>query len=259
MTTTVRHDTIDTKKGRLFLARWNPDIRKSDVPLILMHDSLGCVALWRDFPARLAQACGREVVAYDRLGFGRSDAFDGWLAPDFIATEADAGFADVLRHLDVQRFALFGHSVGGGIAVHCAARYPHQCEALITESAQAFVEDRTLEGIRTAQALFSDPVQVERLAKYHGEKARWVLDAWIDTWLSPGFADWSLKPALPQLACPVLAIHGEQDEYGSFAHPQLIASMAGAGGRAHIMPGTHHVPHRENEEEIIDLVAHHLS
>lgn len=243
--------------GRVFARSWTP-ASSAGSPIVLLHDSLGCVDLWRNFPAALAERTQRQVIAYDRLGFGQSDPRDGQLAPDFIADEAASGFPALLHAFGLQRFVAFGHSVGGGMAVHCAARFGAACDALITESAQAFVEDFTLQGIRAAQALFADPAQVARLGKYHGDKARWVLGAWIDTWLDPRFADWSLATVLPRVACPVLAIHGDGDEYGSTRHPETIGRLAGGPVRVEVMVDTRHVPHRERERDVIELVARFL-
>lgn len=244
--------------GRLFVRIWSPENPAPGLPVILLHDSLGCVELWRDFPAALCAATGRQVIAYDRLGFGKSDAHPARLSLDFVAKEAHTGFASVRQQLDIHRFILFGHSVGGGMAVHCAARFNEACAALITESAQAFVEDRTVQGIEEARELFKDPDQVDRLKKYHGEKAEWVLDAWINSWLNPAFASWSLKPVLPQVKCPVLAIHGSDDEYGSSRHPELIGQLAGGTAQVEIMAGTRHVPHREKEDIVVGVVARFL-
>ena len=246
---------IESERGRLFARRWMPQLPASRVPIILLHDSLGSVELWRDFPAALSARSARPVIAYDRLGFGRSDAYPGKLALDFIATEVDTSFAAVCEQFDIDRLILFGHSVGGGMAVHCAAKRPDACAALITESAQAFVEDRTIRGIEEASALFADPVQRARLAKYHGDKAQWVLDAWIGSWLNPAFASWSLDSTLPQLSCPLLVIHGIDDEYGSPRHPERIVALAGAPAQLALMPDTRHVPHREREAEVIERVA----
>lgn len=246
---------IPGQDGRLFARLWTPERPRSEVPLILFHDSLGSVELWRNFPAALAACCGRQVIAYDRLGFGRADARRGRQSLDFIAAEADGGFADLRQQLGIGRFALFGHSVGGGIAVNCAARHADDCVALITESAQAFVEQRTVRGVEEARALFADPEQVRRLARYHGDKAAWVLAAWIDTWLSPDFAGWSLRPVLPRVRCPLLAIHGVDDEYGSPKHPELIGQLAGGPTRVELIADTRHVPHREREDAVLAMVG----
>lgn len=241
--------------GRLFVRIWTQQTTGARVPIVLLHDSLGCVELWRGFPAELCARTGRQVIAYDRLGFGQSDAHPEKPSLDFIAKEAGTGFSAVRRQLGIDRFVLLGHSVGGGMAVNAAARFGGACVALITESAQAFVEDRTLQGIEEAEALFKDPDQIGRLGKYHGGKAAWVVDAWIGSWLDPAFAAWSLQSVLPQVTCPVLAIHGMDDEYGSARHPELIGQFAGGTARVEIMPETRHVPHREKEDAVVDMVA----
>lgn len=242
---------VATGQGRLFVRQWSSP--GTAAPIVLFHDSLGCVELWRDFPARLAAATQRRVIAYDRLGFGRSDPHPDRLDRNFVHAEAHHGFGAVREALELERFAAFGHSVGGGMAVACAATFAEDCVALITESAQAFVEGRTLQGILEAQRGFAQLGQVERLAKYHGDKAAWVLSAWIDTWLAPDFANWNLDDALSDVRCPVLALHGDRDEYGSVRHPQRIAELT--GGQAMILEDCGHVPHREQRGRVIATVA----
>lgn len=254
---------IDHPRGRLFARTWrnarHTGLSQGKAPIVLFHDSLGCVDLWRDFPARLSAATGRSVVAYDRLGFGRSAPRRDRLGPDFIADEARVFFPAVGAQLGLRSFIAFGHSVGGGMAVNCAAHYAAHCKALITESAQAFAADETLAGIRAARQQFRDERQLERLSKYHGEKAQWVLDAWTETWLAPEFASWSLADILPSVRCPLLAIHGACDEYGSAQHPAMIGQRCGGPSRVEIMADTSHVPHRERPEAVIRLVSEFVS
>jgi pimeloyl-ACP methyl ester carboxylesterase len=249
--------TIVTAHGRLYARRWRSG--SSRAPLVLLHDSLGCVASWRDFPARLAGATGRDVIAYDRLGFGRSDAHPGRLAGDFVGAEARGAFAALRRELGLDAFVAFGHSVGGGMAVACAAAYPDACVALVTEAAQAFVEDRTIAGLLAAKAHFQDPVQVDRLRKYHGAKAPWVLGAWLDTWLAPAFADWTLDAALARVRGPALVIHGDRDEYGSPEHPARIARGVRGAARLLVLEACGHVPHRERVDDVLGAVAEFLA
>ena len=285
MTVTSYSFRIATPQGQLHAQRWLPTEASADsiqvgaspqapaqpaataegsaaafhpAPIVLLHDSLGSVALWRDFPALLAQATGRAVMAYDRPGFGQSDPAPGALAPGFVAQEAQGAFAALLHGLGLERFVVLGHSVGGGMAAHVAAAYPQHCVALVTESAQTWVEERTLQGIRDARDNFARPGQMERLAKHHGDKAAWVLSAWVDTWLSPAFADYSLQGALGQVRCPVLAIHGEQDEFGSLQHPQNIAAWVPGPVEQEIVAGGGHVPHREQPERIAARIAQFL-
>jgi len=250
---------IDAPGGRLFARSWRPQAPREDPgrkpPIILFHDSLGCVKLWRGFPALLADCAGRLVIAYDRLGFGGSDPRTDLPGPNFIRDEAERYFPALRAGLGFDRFAAFGHSVGGGMAAHCAALHRTACEALVTESAQFFVEDRTRSGILQAKAQFKDAAAFERLRGLHGEKAQWVLDAWTETWLSPGFADWTLEATLAQVTCPTLVIHGSEDEYGSLRHPRQIADRVAGVAQLEILPGVRHVPHREREAWVAQRVA----
>ncbi len=248
---------VATEGGRLFARVWAPsDLRgDSDTPILLFHDSLGCVELWRDFPEQLAVATGRPVVGYDRLGFGRSDAHPGTLPLSFIRDEGATVVPRLCEALGLNAIVGFGHSVGGGMAIATAARWPERCVAVVTESAQSYVEDRTRAGLLAARAEFARPGQLERLERYHGRKARWVLDAWIETWLSPAFADWSLDDDLRSVRCPVLAIHGDEDEYGSVEHPERIARLTQGPVRAVILKGCGHVPHREQPARVLTEVT----
>lgn len=248
---------IEHPHGRIFARTWHPlknaEHAAANSPVVLFHDSLGCIELWRNFPDLLSVSTGRRVVAYDRLGYGRSDPRCGKPALDFIADEARTYFPVVREQLGIDNFIAFGHSVGGGMAIYCAADFSGICEGLIVESAQAFVDDKIIQGILEAKAVFKQDGQIARLEKYHGDKASWVLHAWTETWPDPDFSAWSLEQVLPRVRCPLLVIHGDQDEYGSLRHPEMIAELSGGPLRVEIMPDTFHVPHREHEKEIVEL------
>jgi pimeloyl-ACP methyl ester carboxylesterase len=249
---------ISVPGGRMFAREWTPPAAADDTPLVLIHDSLGSVELWRDFPARLAAGTGRRVIAYDRLGFGRSDPRADRLTTRFVSEEAEIYLPRLLQYFQIDRFVPFGHSVGGGMAVHCGTALADSCAAIVTESAQMFAEDRTLRGIAAAKVDFRDPANFERLRRYHGDNARWVLEAWTETWLSPAFAAWTLAAELPKIACPMLAIHGDQDEYGSLSHIDLIRTLAGERATTKVLQGFGHIPHREQPEVIVGFVAEFL-
>lgn len=257
-TDVIEEHRIATPRGMLYAKSWHPREDARDVPVVLFHDSLGCVELWRDFPAALCEATRRRVIAYDRLGFGRSDPRDDVLPPRFVADEALFAMPVLCEQLSVASYVAFGHSVGGGMAIACAAAFPREVAALVTESAQTFVEERTLAGIRAAKALFAQDAQLSRLAKYHGAKARWVLDAWTETWLAPEFATWNLDAELARVRCPVLALHGDRDEYGSIAHPQRIGARVPGGAEIEILADGGHVPHRERADVVLARVVRFL-
>lgn len=259
MTTIDQRDTL-LRLGdhQLFTRSWTPFAPDASrhAPVLLLHDSLGCIELWRSFPERLAAATGRRVVAYDRLGFGRSDPHPGKLGLAFVADEAHSTVPLLCDALGIGDFVACGHSVGGSMAIETAALWPQRCRALVTIAAQTFIEERTLAGIRLAQRDFQDEGNFARLARYHGDKTPWVLGAWIGTWLSPSFADWSLDRPLAGVRCPVLAVHGELDEYGSLDHPRRIAE---GRGEALILPGIGHVPHREAEGTLVAAIKDFLA
>lgn len=248
---------IDTEHGSLFAKRWTPPRAevKGLPPIVLLHDSVGCVELWRSFPEQLAQTTGRTVIAYDRLGFGRSATHPGELSPRFIHEEAHEGFAALCDVLGLDRFVVLGHSVGGGMAIACAAAYPTQCQGVVTEAAQAFVEELTVESIRKAGEQFAQPEQLARLTKYHGDKAEWVLRAWVDSWLAPEFRAWTLDDDLRRVRCPVLVFHGDGDEYGSVSQPRRIAELTDSLSTLCLLEDCGHVPHREKSAVVLPQIV----
>lgn len=246
----VRDRQIETSRGELFARTWESGGNPAATPILLFHDSLGSVELWRSFPEKLAMATGRRVIAYDRLGFGRSDSFPGRLAMDFVREEARRIVPLLQEQLGFSAFIACGHSVGGGMVVETAAHLPENCVGLITMGAQALVDDRIRDGIRVAQAEFAKPENLARLSRYHRDPA-WVVSAWIETWLDPAFAGFSLDDALEQIRCPVLAVHGQDDEYGSVDHARRIAA---GRGEAAILPEMGHVPHREAPDRLVSLL-----
>ena len=252
---------IGVPGGRIFVRRWNPG-HSSRSPVMLLHDSLGSVEQWRDFPGALAEATARHVIAYDRLGFGKSTQRIESPSVDFIREEAETIFPLLCRALGVTRFILFGHSVGGAMALVIAAAQSEVCEAVVTEAAQAFVEPQTLTRIRAAKASFNHPEQFERIARWHGKKARWVLESWTEVWLSAEFSSWNLDRHLGNVTCPVLAIHGDRDEYGSLAFPRRITSQVNGPSVMAILDACGHVPHREKKDEVLrcvcDFLARHV-
>lgn len=253
---TYRDHWVQHSQGRVFVRRWHAgQTQAKRNPIVLLHDSLGSVELWRDFPETLCQATGRDVIAYDRLGFGRSDALEELPSLDFISQEAQDVFLHVCQALDIEGFVAMGHSVGGGMAIYCAAEYADRCEALVTLAAQSFSEPQTLDGVREARVYFRAPEQIQRLSKYHGDKARWVVDAWTESWLHPTFANWSLLDILPRVRCPILAVHGVDDEYGSARQAELIGEHGGGTARVEILAGVGHLPHREQPQTVLTMVS----
>ncbi len=245
---------VGISNGNIFVRKWIPD-GVASLPIILLHDSLGSVELWRDFPAALAHATQRVVIAYDRLGFGKSSLRTEPIEISFIDDEARFNLPAVVAALGIDKYILFGHSVGGAMALVAAALQGDNCVAIISESALVFVEDCAVAEIRKAKQDFADENLFGKLAKWHGERTRWVLDAWTGMWLSDEFKHWTLDAYLTQIHIPLLAIHGESDEYGSCASPRHIIQSVRGPAKMEIIPASGHFPHRENQEKIVSLVC----
>lgn len=257
---------IATPQGNIHAKRWQVEAENIDnaenCPVVLLHDSLGSVDLWRDFPENLAirfanQGQPRAVIAYDRLGFGQSDAREQLPSFDFIAEEATDYFPLIKKHLGIDDFIVIGHSVGGAMGVHIASTHA-DCQALVTMASQAFVEQKTIDGIMNAKTQFAQAGQIERLQKWHGDKANWVLSAWTDIWLADAFKTWLLDGVMNKVTCPVLAIHGENDEYGSTAFPEFISQSTDKGEML-IFSDCGHMPHKEQKQQTIDAIVKFLA
>ena len=244
---------VRMKHEDLFVQTWIPS-NEVGTPIILLHDSLGCVRLWRHFPEMLAKACSRTIIAYDRLGFGQSDAHPDKLSIDFVQSEATGSFHFVRQYLGVTDFVVVGHSVGGGMAIACAASDSSACEGVVSISAQAFIDTKILTGVQLAKSYFEQTEQIEKLRKYHGSKAEWVLSAWVDTWSAENFREWSLDHLLPKVKSPLLCLHGDQDEYASVDHPRRLVSLVSGKSSLHVMKDCAHFPHRERPDEVLGLI-----
>lgn len=248
---------IKVPGGTLHAQAWPG--RSAAPPLVLLHDSLGSVAQWRGFPAALRDATGRTVWAWDRLGYGRSTPRTTGLGPDLFDAEAETFFPAIMAAIGSDTGVLLGHSIGAPMALTLAARHPRWCRAVVSVSGQAFVHPMTLAAVRRAHATFDAPERFARLARFHGERTRWVLDSWPTLWFDPAFRDWSLDPVLPHVACPVLVIHGGRDEYGPAAFPERIVESV-AGPASLWMPNDGgHFPHVTHADAVLARVKAFLA
>jgi pimeloyl-ACP methyl ester carboxylesterase len=223
--------------------------------LVFLHDSLGCVDAWRQFPQQLATQVGLDALIYDRQGYGRSSAFGaGSRTLTYLADEAKV-LLQLLEVLAIKSAVLFGHSDGGSIALLAAGLRPDRVAAVVTEGAHVFVEALTLAGIQTAQHALATTDLPQRLARYHGEKVQGLVAAWIDTWLSPAFRWWNIEAQLRDVVCPVLVIQGEHDEFGTIAQVNAIVTGVGGAADSLMIPGIGHTPHREARDTVLRAAA----
>jgi pimeloyl-ACP methyl ester carboxylesterase len=208
--------------------------------LVFLHDGLGAVGAWRDVPEHIADALGARALVFDRWGYGRSDP-----RPDFPFRFMEAEvepFARLLAALGIERPCLVGHSDGGSIALLFASRYPAAVRAVVTEAAHVFVERETQAGIEALVALQRAGKTPGWLGRLHGERADALLSAWSGGWLPVEHARWDITAAMPAIRCPLLAIQGERDEFGTSAQVEAIRRGV-SHAEAWMVPESGHTPH----------------
>lgn len=231
---------------------WAEPPRPALPTVVLLHDGLGAIGSWRDLPGRLAAALEANVLVYDRWGYGQSEERPVF-EDRFMEAEVPV-LLELLEHLGIERAALVGHSDGGSIALLCAAWHPRRVPVVVTEAAHTFVEPETQAGIRALVALQAAGKTPGWLHKLHGARAESLLRAWSDHWLSDVHARWDIRGELPRLQCPVLAVQGDADEFGTQAQVDSILA-ARPGAESWIVPGCGHTPHTQVEDAFLERVV----
>lgn len=231
-----------------------PAVEEEGMTLVLLHEALGSIAQWRDFPVALVQATGLPALVYDRCGFGQSQPLPAPRELPYLEREV-ASLKALLELCDVKRPLLVGHSDGGTLALLFAAAFPGQVEAIISEAAHLFVEDQTLVGIREVVARWEQGDLKQKLERYHGDKTEQVFRAWAGTWLEPGFRSWNIEALMADVTCPVLAIQGCDDRFATVR--QLDAICDGLAGRAErcLIEACAHAPHHEARATVLEHVT----
>lgn len=222
--------------------------------IVFLHDSLGFITLWRNFPALCADLFDCNFLVYDRIGYGISDPMDSYVREnDYMHKEA-LTLNELLMHLNLEKVGLFGHSDGASIALIAAAYYPEKIEFVISEAAHVFVENITLQGIINTQNAFKNSNLPQRLAKYHGEKVDFLFKAWTEIWLDSIFSNWQIIDLLKKINCPKLIIQGSDDAYGSLEQVQTIINNSNGITFSCIIPNCDHTPHKEVPEVVLQAL-----
>jgi len=225
--------------------------------IVMLHEGLGSVAMWRDFPELLAQRTGRTVVAYSRYGHGRSEPLQEPRTPAYMHHEGETVLLALIAELELQRPVLFGHSDGASIALIFAARYPQAASALILEAPHVFVEEVTVASIARVKATLPETDVVQRLRRYHADAAK-TFWGWNDIWLHPDFRGWDIRDCLGRITVPALLMQGRDDEYGTTLQLDTIAAALPSVD-IHLFDRSGHSPHRTHPETVADLSAAFLA
>ena len=227
--------------------------------IIFLHDSLGCIQLWRDFPTKLGELTKCNVFIYDRHGYGQSGSFIKPIREkNYLEIEADILFK-IIEEFELKNSILFGHSDGGSIALIAAAKYSTKIKAIITEGAHIFVEKEAINGIQRAIDEYQSSSFKSRLEKYHGGKTDAMFKAWTETWTSNEFRSWNIESFLPFINCPSLIIQGEKDEFGTISHVDRIVDLIGGNASKLIIDGFGHTTHKEVPDIVLRKVAEFIN
>ncbi len=228
--------------------------RDSQPELVFLHEGLGSVSHWRDFPARASAATGCPVTVYSRYGSGQSDVLAEARGVWYMHNEALSALPDLLTQLGIESPVLVGHSDGGSIALIYAGAHD-QVRGLVLLAPHVFVEDLSVASIAEAKVKFETTNLPEKLARHHRDVAR-TFWGWNNIWLHPDFRRWNIEEYLPRITCPILAIQGLDDQYGTMAQVHAIARQSKGPVEILALPDCRHSPQRDQPEAVLEAIGH---
>ena len=254
-------ELIDLGDRTLRVRRLAP--HKSDgldrTTLIFLHEGLGCIEMWRDFPQQLCDATACDGIVYDRTGYGQSSPWPFDPGQRYMEIEADEVLPRLLAALAIEDCVLVGHSDGGTIALNYAAADPEPLRAVVTIAAHAINEPVCVAAIHRAREAFAAGELRQRLRKYHGDNVDRAFHLWSDAWIAPGFEPMDANLRLPGVQVPVQAIQGEDDDYGSELQLGIIASKVGGYCETRLIPGCGHSPHLQQPRHVVSEAARFIA
>lgn len=224
--------------------------------LVFLHEGLGCVSTWRDFPARVAEATGCGALVYSRAGYGNSDPIELPRLVNFMHTEALATLPEVLDMFSIHDAILIGHSDGGSIAlIYAGGTHDPRLRGLILLAPHVFVEDVSIESIRKAKEDYETGPLKQALTRHHGTNVECAFRGWNNVWLAPEFRRWNIEEYLPGINVPILVIQGEGDQYGTLQQVEAIERGCKCPVQRLILPHCGHSPHRDQPERTLAAIT----
>jgi pimeloyl-ACP methyl ester carboxylesterase len=228
--------------------------------LVLLHEGLGCVSMWRDFPDRLHTASGNAAFVWSRRGYGGSSPAPAPWPLSYMHDEARDWLPPVLAATGFEDFVLIGHSDGASIAAICAGEQSSAgLRALVLMAPHFFVEDVSIASIAQARAAYDTGDLKRRLERHHGANVDGAFQGWNRVWLAPAFRDWDIQAVLPNIRVPTLLIQGADDEYGTLAQVEAAQSAIPAPVTTAILPDCGHAPHRDRPDATLEAITGFLS
>lgn len=246
---------VDSGGHRLEYAWFRPESSAPDAPvLVLLHEGLGSLGLWKQFPGLLAQATRCPVLAYSRYGYGKSDRLAAPRAVDYMHREALGVLPEVLAQLGIENPILVGHSDGASIALIHAGAAGLPVRGVVAMAPHVFVEDITVASIADAKVAFDTTDLPLKLGPYHDDAVS-TFRGWNDIWLHPDFRRWNIEDVLGDIRCPVLLIQGKDDQYGTLRQVEAIARQVSGPVETRVLAECAHSPHVDQKQATLDAIA----
>jgi len=237
------------------LPEGSPDAAAETRPtLVFLHEGLGSVALWKQFPRQVAQAAGCPALVYSRYGYGKSDKMTQAREVDYMHREALDVLPEVLDQLGIDAPILIGHSDGASIALIHAGAGKRPVRGVVAMAPHVFVEEITVRSIAEARITFENSDLAERLGRFHDD-AVLTFRGWNDIWLHPDFRRWNIEECLPGVKCPVLLIQGEDDQYGTVAQVDAIARQVTGPVETLMLADCAHSPHQVQKDATLAAIV----
>ena len=242
---------LNLSGGRIEYEWYGPN--ENAQTLVFLHDGIGCLSLWRDFPARVAEATGCGAFVFSRFGYGNSSPIVLPRPVRFMHEEALQVLPELFAAATINNPILIGHSDGASIAIIYAATT--KVPALILEAPHVFVEDLTVQSIALAGEDYRHTDLKQKLQRYHGENVDVAFWGWNQVWLNPEFRSWNIENYLPNVKCPVLVIQGEEDQFGTQKQVESISKQCSAPVETVMLSNCKHTPHREQPAQTFEAMV----
>ncbi len=245
-----------TANGARIEAEWHGPEPDKAPTLVLLHEGLGCVAMWRDFPRALAERTGYGVLVYSRPGYGTSDPLPRPRALGYMDDEAFDVLPAVLDQAGIRKAILVGHSDGASIAaIYAGGRQDFRIRGLVLMAPHFFVEDLSIRSIVEAKEAYERGDLRERLRRYHGENVDTAFTVWNAAWLDPGSRNWRIDDRLAHVRVPILIVQGADDQYGTTAQVALAQQETTCPVEALVLENCRHSPHVDQGEATLAAIA----
>jgi pimeloyl-ACP methyl ester carboxylesterase len=241
--------------SRVIVAGVDLEVRRwpgRGTPILLLHGALSSISTWRDFPAQIANATQREVIAWSRRGYGSSELLPRPREPEYLQEEAEA-VPPLLDALGVDHAHLYGHSDGASIALLAAALSPARVASLVLEAPHVLAEERTVDMVAVRKMEYETTDLREKLSRHHANVDH-VFQGWSDIWLDPRMRHWNIEKLLPRIRAPILLIQGLDDEFATMDQIDRIQAVAPWAQRLELQH-CGHAPHREQPQTVLDAIA----